>query len=189
MKFPRVHLFVDAKCPALVSGKITGWAAPSKLVAILSPENTQHSPDGGSAAKALRQGRMQHKAATREVQIIIEGELMSGLLLGLGDHIWDVYYFADRGAMDKAETFERLSTLYRAFQQLVIQVESEFDTLHTELSEIVPEHERLDTFGAIEIVNELGLGDIPNTPELLIELADRYAAELAPAKSLELKAA
>ena len=44
MKFPRVHVFVDSNCPALLSGKISSWVAPSKLVAMLSPKNTQFSP-------------------------------------------------------------------------------------------------------------------------------------------------
>ena len=189
MKFPRVHLFVDAKCPALVSGKITGWAAPSKLVAMLGIRDVQFAPDGSSAAGALRSWREGYELSSPEIQIIIEGELMSGLLLGLGDHIRDVYCFADKDAMDRAETFSRLCEHHRAFQQSVSRAEDCFDALHVALSQVDPDLEDPDTCASVEIVAELGLGDAPSMPGVLVELAGRYAAELAPAKSQERRAA
>ncbi len=189
MKFPRVHLFVDAKCPALVSGKITGWAAPSKLVAMLSAGDAQLAPEGSSSAGTLRTWRGSYEPSSPEVQLIIEGELTAGLLLGLGDHIRDVYCFSNKGAMDQAETFARLCEHHRAFQQSVSRAEDCFDALHVALSEIDPDFEDLDTCASVEIVAELGLGDVPSLPGALVELADRYAAELAPAKAQERKAA
>jgi hypothetical protein len=189
MKFPRVHLFVDAKCPALVSGKITGWAAPSKLVAMIGTGDVQRAPDGSSPAGALRWWREGCEPSPPEVQIIIEGELMAGLLLGLGEHVRDIYYFADKEAMDKAETFERIYTQYRDFQSLICEAVKAFEGLDAELSKLDPEYKDLNLSGSMEIVAELDLGDSPSIPGLLFELADRYAAELSPAKSLELKAA
>lgn len=189
MKFPPVHIFVDAQCPALVSGKITGWAAPSKLVAMLGTRNVQFAPDGSSPAETLRSWRKEYGSSSPEIQIIIEGELTSGLLLGLGDHIKDVYCFADKDAMDQAETFAQVCEHHRAFQQSVSRAEDYFEVLHRALSEIDPDAEELDTCAAVEIVAELGLGDVPSMPEVLVKLAGRYAEEFSPAKSQERKAA
>jgi hypothetical protein len=189
MKFPRAHVFVDSNCPALLSGKISSWVAPSKLVAMLSPKNTQFSPQGAAAASALRWWRAYREIRTPEVQIIIEGELMTGLALGLGNYIRDIYYFANQEAMDKAEAFERLHLQHCTFVRSVTKSEEVFESLYTALSEMAPSHEGLDTSASVEIAAELGLGEPPNIPNVLAELADRCATNLSRTQSQQRKAA
>jgi hypothetical protein len=189
MKFPRIHVFVDSNCPALLSGKVSAWVAPSRLVAMLSPKSTQFSPAGASSASALRWWRAERELRTPEVQIIIEGELMSGLMLGLGDYIRDIYYLADQEAICQIEAFERIHLQHCTFLRSVIKAEEAFDSLYTALSEKDPNHEGLDTSASVEIAAELDLSESPSIPNVLAELADRCAADLSKLACKERKAA
>jgi len=114
---------------------------------------------------------------------------MTGLALGLGDYIRDIYYFANQDAIEKAEAFQRLHLQHCAFVRSVTKSEEVFESLYTALSEIAPYHEGLDTSASVEIAGELGLGEPPNIPNVLAELAERCATNLSPTQSQQRKAA
>ncbi len=176
MNFPRFHVFVDASCPALTSGKISSWVAPSKLVAMVSPQSTQYSPAGSEAAKIIRGCRTRHAIRKPEVQIIIEGELMTGLLLGLGDYILDVYRFGNVAAMHQADLFEQLDGQFDAFSYAVSQATDEFDNIISTIEQIDPGREGLDTSMVDEAAVQVS-GGHSAIAEAMDQIAERFASD------------
>jgi hypothetical protein len=95
MNYPRTHIFVDAQCPALVKGQLTAWSKPGDLVAVLSPEQLNCSPDDASSVRAIRGYRSNRDPNIREVHLIIEGSPPPTLLIGLSNHITDIIHLKD----------------------------------------------------------------------------------------------
>ena len=174
MNFPRFHVFVDAECPALTSGRITSLVAPSKLVAMLSPQSTQYAPLGSESSKILRSWHTRHEDTAPEVQIVIEGELMSGLLLGLGGHIKGIYRFADADALSRADLFAELDAHFDDFSCAVSQASDVFDNIVATLERIDPDGEGLDSSVSAEAEAQLSGGH-----SAIAEAMDRIAQRLS----------
>lgn len=179
MNFPRVHLFVDPACPALTSGKITLWAKPARLVAMISPQNHQVSPPGASAVKAIHSWRKRDRYGMPEVQLILEGELMSGLVLGLGPYITGVYRFKDAQSMARAEAFEQIDDLLDEFGSAVSEATETLRQVVSALEEIDPMGSRLDIDTAEEIAAELDASDHSVLIPEIKALAESFAADYA----------
>lgn len=92
MNYPRTHIFVDAQCPALVKGQLTAWSKPGDLVAVLSPEQLNFSPDDASSMRAIRGYRSNRDPNIKEVHLIIEGSPPPTLLIGLSNYITDIIH-------------------------------------------------------------------------------------------------
>ena len=185
MTFPRVHIFVDPTCPALTSGKITLWAKPATLVTMISPLNLQVAPLGASAAKAIHSWRKKDAYGMPEVQLIIEGELMSGLVLGLGPYITGVYRFKDAQSMARAEAFEQIDDLLYEFGSAVSESTETLRRVVSAIEHLDPLSSRLDVDTAEEIAAELGASDhsvlMPEIKALAESFATDYAAGNAKA--------
>lgn len=188
MNFPRFHVFVDAECPALTSGKISSWVAPSKLVAMISPQSTQYAPLGSESSKILRSWHTRHEDTGPEVQIVIEGELMSGLLLGLGGHIKGIYRFADADALSRADLFAELDAHFDHFSYVVSQASDVFDDIVVTLEQIDPDGEDLDSSVSAEAEAQLS-GGHSAISEAMDRIAERLSIGFSSALSDQKKAA
>jgi len=183
MNFPRFHVFVDAGCPALTSGKITSWVAPSKLVAMISPKSSQNVPPGSESARIIRSWRTRHGAIQPEVQIVIEGELMTGFLLGLKEYITDVYQFDNSQAVIQADLFAQLDEDLNDFSCAVSQASDALDNFIWHLKEIDPESAYLDTSVPQEAEAHL-FGGSSAVSEAIDRIAERFVFKplLGPAE-------
>jgi len=141
MKFPRTHLFVDKKCPALVSGRISLLAAPSMIVGIISTRDKQLSPPGAEPAWVIRSLRDPHCGGAPEideVQIVLEGEIQSGLILLLSEYIKDVLCFESEKSLEKAERLADVQKRYEYFKETCEFGRNEFIEIIERLEEICP---------------------------------------------------
>ena len=183
MNFPRFHVFVDAECPSLTSGKITSLVAPSKLVAMLGPQSNSYLIPGGQASRTIREWRKRDEGNAPEVQIVIEGELMTGLLLALGGYITDIYQFDDDQADDKADLFAELDEHFGNFLCAVAQASDSLDHVVWGLEEIDPEGADLDTSVPQEAEAHL-FGGHSAVSEAIDRIAERFLFKpsLGPAK-------
>jgi len=173
MNFPRFHVFVDAECPALTSGKITSWVSPSKLVAMISPRSSQNAPPGSESARIIRSWRTRHEAIRPEVQIVIEGELMTGFLLGLKEYITDVYQFDDSQAVIQADFFAQLDEDLDDLSCAVNQASDALDKFIWHLEKIDPETVGLDTSVPQEAEAQL-FGGHSAVSEAIDRIAERF---------------
>ena len=116
MNYPRTHIFVDAQCPALVKGQLTAWSKPGDLVAVLSPEQLNFSPDDASSVRAIRGYRSNRDPNIKEVHLIIEGSPPATLLIGLSNYITDIIHLKD----DKhSEIVDELNTAIEQYQYIL----------------------------------------------------------------------
>jgi hypothetical protein len=173
MNFPRFHVFVDAECPALTSGKITSWVAPSKLVAMISSKSTPNLIPGGEASTIIREWRRRDEGNEPEVQIVIEGDLMTGFLLRFKDHITDIYQFDDAQAIDEADSFARLDSDFDDYICAVNQASDALDKLVWRLEEIDPETMGLDISAFHEAEAHL-FGGHSAVSEAIDRIAERF---------------
>lgn len=183
MSFPRVHLFVDSSCPALISGNITGWTQPAKLVAMIGPYNRQVSPLGSTAARAIHSwhklAHERHQRSKPEVELIIEGELPLLLVLGLGHYITGVYRFADAQSMQRAEEFEQINEYLEDFSSAVSRVSTALSNAVSGINELNTAGESLDISVTEEIDAELHASDSSALAQAMQELAAGFAVDYA----------
>ncbi len=123
MDHPRIHLFVDAKCPALLKGHLTQWAKPGSLLAVIGPNDDQYAPEDAEEVATIRQQRSSYRNPLAEVHIIVEGKLSSSLLIGLGESVLDIIYIKDEDDSEAtyqiAETIKDGQRVLRAYESLV----------------------------------------------------------------------
>jgi hypothetical protein len=183
MNFPRFHVFVDADCLALTSGKITSLVAPSKLVAMLTSQSTSYLIPGSEASTIIREWRKRDEGREPEVQIVIEGELMTGFLLLFREHIHDIYQFENARAIAQADHFARLDSDFDDFICAVNQASDALDKLVWRLEDINPETLDLDISALHEAEAKLSGGHAA-VSEAIDHIAERFVFKpsLGPAK-------
>ena len=175
MKFPRVHVFIDASCPALTSGKLSIWAKPAKLISLISPTNENLSPDGAEAAKSIRWWRSRQTPRRAEVQMILEGDISTGLMTGLGNHILDTLRFVDDEAIFKAELFAQLVEDTIDFEESARSAAVAFESFHETLFEIDPGGDHAEA----SLLQELDAMLNGNSPSQMFTALDALAESFA----------
>ena len=96
MNYPRTHIFVDEKCPALAQEHLATWARPGKLTCVIRPGNTNLNAEDADQVRAIRDVRDLYEFTTPEVHIIIDGLPSSNLWFALSGFMRDVIYVKDK---------------------------------------------------------------------------------------------
>ena len=134
MNYPRTHIFVDAQCPALVKGQLTTWSKPGNLVAVLSPEQLNFSPEDASSVRAIRGYRGNRDPNIKEVHLIVEGLLSPTLLVSLSSHITDLIHIKDDECSDTASdlstAIEQYHYILSFYEDLLVSTEDLFGSLN-----------------------------------------------------------
>jgi hypothetical protein len=95
MNYPRTHIFVDEKCPALAQEHLATWAKPGTLICVIRPGETNLKAEDAYQVRAIRDVRDLYEFTKREVHIIVEGLPSSNLWFGLSSFVRDVIYVKD----------------------------------------------------------------------------------------------
>jgi hypothetical protein len=174
MRFPRTHLFVDANCPALVSGKLSTWAKPATLVSVIGHRNQQLSPPGAAAALAMHSWRTRHDPEQAVVQVLIEGGLSMNLMLALGESIVSTIVFADMEQIEQAETFAELVDYASDFEASVRGAQAAYESFLETLFHLNPSSDCYDG----DILEEVEAMTTSDQPSRLLEALDQLAENL-----------
>jgi len=134
MNYPRTHIFVDAQCPALVKGQLTTWSKPGDLVAVLSPEQLNFSPDDASSVRAIRGYRSNRDPTIKEVHLIIEGSFSPALLVSLSSHTTDLIHIKDDEHSEIVDelcmAIEQYQYILSFYEDLLVSTEDLFGSLN-----------------------------------------------------------
>jgi hypothetical protein len=122
MNYPRTHIFVDEKCPALAQEHLATWAKPGTLTCVIRPGETNLKAEDAYQVRAIRDVRDLYEFTKREVHIIVEGLPSSNLLFGLSSFVRDVIYVKDEKVNAQIEVIfsaiDRLDDLQAAHNHL-----------------------------------------------------------------------
>jgi hypothetical protein len=112
MNYPRTHIFVDEKCPALAQEHLATWAKPGTLICVIRPGETNLKAEDGYQVRAIRDVRDLYEFTTPEAQIIIEGLPSSNLWFALSSFVRDVIYVKDEKVSAQIEViFDSIARL------------------------------------------------------------------------------
>jgi hypothetical protein len=112
MNYPRIHIFVDEKCPALAQVHLATWAKPGMLTCVIRPGETNLKAEDAYQVRAIRDVRDLYEFTTPEAHIIIEGLPSSNLWFALSSFVREVIYVKDEKVSAQIEViFDAIARL------------------------------------------------------------------------------